>query len=481
MDIEKHSAFARDDIYPLHALDNNPNWVNWVMRFNDVLDAQKLNSSLSRLLEIGDWRKFGGRIRCKGKKEWKIHVQNSSATKRENVSFSHLTYDMRLQDHPVARNLPKETDGPSTHPIPSDFRPFIARADFPKFEEVSQKDIAPIFLHVTSFRDATIAALVWPHVLMDVMGGQALLAAWSSVLAGREEDVPPVLGAREDILQHPAIVADDDDEFILGKSRLTGLSLLIFQLRSLWDMIRSGSRERRVIFLPKASYEKLKIRTRQEVATVAPEAEPAPFVSESDILTAWATRAIALSEPNSRSIVIMSLLNLRFRIPLLLQSSGVFIQNMVLGTYAFLSSQVAKGPLGPIALGHRQHVTEQGTEQQTRKFLKAVMADIEAGRAPRVLFGNSDSVAVIFNNVIKAELMKTANFGPAVITQGENTETRTNPLGTMVSYFNESLDNTFEGLNIFVMLGKDHAENYWFMGTLLPRAWDVIEEELCNL
>lgn len=388
---------------------------------------------------------------------------------------------MALQDHPVARKFPKETEGPSIHPIPSDFRPFIARADFPKFEEVAQKDIAPIFLHISSFRDATIAALVWPHVLMDVMAGQALLAAWSLVLAGREDEIPNVLGAREDILQHPAITADDEEEFILEKSRLTGLSLLVFQVRSLWDMIRNGSRERRVIFLPKSSYDKLKAQTRQEVAGSAQEADSAPFVSESDILTAWATRAIALSEPNTRSVLIMSLLNLRFRIPLLLQSSGVFLQNMVLGTYAFFSSQVAKGPIGPVALGHRQHVTEQGTEQQTRKFLKAVMQDIEAGRAPRVLFGQSDSVAVVFNNVIKAELMKTANFSPAVIAQGEKTETRTNPPGTMINYYNETLHNAFEGLNIFVMLGKDHAENYWLMGTLLPRAWDVIEEELRNL
>lgn len=69
MDLQKHSVIAHEETYPLHALDNNPNWVNWVMRFNDALDAQKLNSSLSRLLEIGDWRKLGGRIRRKVRNE----------------------------------------------------------------------------------------------------------------------------------------------------------------------------------------------------------------------------------------------------------------------------------------------------------------------------------------------------------------------------------------------------------------------------
>jgi hypothetical protein len=68
MDMEKQPCYIDEDIYPLHALDNNPNYVNWVMRFNDVLDAQKLRNSLSKLLEIGDWKKFGGRLRYKVRK-----------------------------------------------------------------------------------------------------------------------------------------------------------------------------------------------------------------------------------------------------------------------------------------------------------------------------------------------------------------------------------------------------------------------------
>jgi hypothetical protein len=64
-----------DDVYPVHMLDDTSTLrdivVTWTLRFNDVLDADKLHLSLSRLLEIGDWRKVGGRLRLK-------------------VSFSHL-------------------------------------------------------------------------------------------------------------------------------------------------------------------------------------------------------------------------------------------------------------------------------------------------------------------------------------------------------------------------------------------------------
>ena len=56
-----------DDVYPVHMLDDIKTFrdlaVIWTLRFNDVLDADKLHTSLSKLLEIGDWRKVGGRLR----------------------------------------------------------------------------------------------------------------------------------------------------------------------------------------------------------------------------------------------------------------------------------------------------------------------------------------------------------------------------------------------------------------------------------
>ena len=69
------SACDDDEIYPVHMLDNTPTLKNivvtWTLRFDDVLDADKLHDSLSRLLEIGAWRKVGGRLRLK---VYHIHV-----------------------------------------------------------------------------------------------------------------------------------------------------------------------------------------------------------------------------------------------------------------------------------------------------------------------------------------------------------------------------------------------------------------------
>lgn len=53
-------------VYPVHALDQSTEsqpLLTWVMCFNDVLHAQKLQTSLCQLLEIGDWKKLACRLR----------------------------------------------------------------------------------------------------------------------------------------------------------------------------------------------------------------------------------------------------------------------------------------------------------------------------------------------------------------------------------------------------------------------------------
>lgn len=389
---------------------------------------------------------------------------------------------MRIQDHPVATQLPHETDSPSVQPVIDDFRPFVARPDFPAtVDDMIRHNMPQLSLHVTSFSDATLVALMWPHTLMDALGGQALLAGWSSVLAGRDEEVPMVVGSRDDF---PSAIADDDriqEEFKLERRRLKGASLLMFNLRFLWDSFWDPPRERRVVFLPKSSFARLREQAHRDIAERTQDLESLPFVSDADVLAAWVTRAVALSEPRPRPVTALSLLNARFRLSPLMKSSGVFIQNMLLGTFTFVSAQLASGPVGAIALTHRQNFTRQSAEGQALGFLRSLLQDIRAGRNPRLLFGESHAVPIIFNNVVKAELMKAVNFGPAVLRQGDTSETRRNPLGTMVAYHNESLDHSCKDINMFLMLGKDHGENYWLMGTLLPRTWARIEEEIRNI
>ncbi|CAI7607147.1 unnamed protein product [Penicillium manginii] len=474
------------DVYPLHSLDDskvNHCFVNWMMRFNDVLDAEKLNEALSTLLRRGDWKKLGGRLRFKDNGKLEIHVPRSEGLEHKTVFFTHNAHDIRLEDHPIGRQFPKETEGPSVQKITTDTRPFIARPNFPTFDNMIRQNEPIMSLHVTNFTDATTVALTWPHLLMDAMGGHALLAGWSSVLAGREDEVPDVLGAREDICRHPMITGADDslEELKVEGKRLQGPSLMIFMLRFVWDKLWNSNRERRVIFLPKDAFSRLKEQAFREIAEMTFDQEKPPFVSDSDILTAWVAKAFTASEPNNRPVTILNLMNARYRIPLLAQSTGVFIQNMVLGTYTFLSGKAGSETVGSIALQHRRHLTEQATENQGLSLLREIFHEKDAGREPKLLFGESNMVPIIFNNLLKAKLMKVVDFSPAVVRRGDVSEKRLNPPGTMVNYYNEAIGPGYVGFNIFNMLGQDFAGNYWLMGTLLPRAWVQIEDTLGNI
>jgi len=56
-----------DMIIPLHYWDDLPYaravCIDVMFRFDDVMDPEKIRMSLSRVLEIGDWKKLGARLR----------------------------------------------------------------------------------------------------------------------------------------------------------------------------------------------------------------------------------------------------------------------------------------------------------------------------------------------------------------------------------------------------------------------------------
>lgn len=387
---------------------------------------------------------------------------------------------MVIQNHPIACHWPMQTDSSSPQSISDsdDFKSFVTRHKFPTFEQMVQQSLPMISLHISSFQDATIVSLVWPHALMDAFGGQALLSAWSSVLNSQEENLYPVYGAKNDLLRD-AIFSNPEshEELKLEKRRLSGMGLYMFLFRHIWNSIWGASRQRRLICLSKDTLQEIKRRAQEEISE-SQDHNPDMRISSGDALTAWISQTVALSEPTIRPITILSLLNVRFRLPQFINSTGVFLQNLTLGTFSFISSSEVKGTIGSIALSHRQHFTEQATAEQVSAFLRSGYKALDAGQTPGVLFGESDALPIIFNNMEKAELIKTVDFSAAVKDQGDFSEDRMNPVGSMVNYYYENVGQPYKGFNLFTMLGQDHAGNHWLEGTLLPRAWTKIEEEL---
>lgn len=62
-------AVPTDEVIPTHLFDDTKTMrsavMPWMFRFDDVLDPDKLNISLSYLFQMEGWRKFGGRFRLR--------------------------------------------------------------------------------------------------------------------------------------------------------------------------------------------------------------------------------------------------------------------------------------------------------------------------------------------------------------------------------------------------------------------------------
>jgi hypothetical protein len=203
-----------------------------------------------------------------------------------------------------------------------------------------------------------------------------------------------------------------------------------------------------------------------------------PFISEGDVLTAWATRALASSLPKPRPVTVLHALNARFRLTHLVQASGVYVQNMAVAAFTFLSSEVATGDLGRIALENRRHLMEQSTEGQVLAYLRELRRESKSGSDPALVCGESNAVLIPFTNWTRADFFRVADFSPAVVRAGETSQSRSNPPGTIVFHHAQSMRQSPAARNVFVVLGKDNRDNYWLTGTLLPPAWLKIEEHL---
>ncbi len=398
------------------------------------------------------------------------------------MSYTHQSLAMDIQDHPLAKTLPKATEAPSIQRGPQAFRDFAAREDASAtLEDFVYQDIPQLSLHITSFNDATLVALSWPHTLMDVMGQQALLRGWSLVLAGREVEVPPMLGAREDALCAAADApVENEEEFRLGEKRLRGWAMLMFGLRFAWDLLWNRLVETRTIFLPKRIVTELRRQAQGDLAAQDDSGGEKPFISEGDVLTAWALRAVVSSLPQPRSVSVLHALNARFRLSSLAQASGVYVQNMAVAAFTFLSCEIATGALGPIALENRRQLMEQSTEAQVLACLRELRRESKSGRSdPRMVCAeSSDALLMPFTNWTRAGFFETADFSPALVRAGETGQSRSNPPGTMVFHQAQSMRQGPAVRNVIVVLGKDHGDNYWLTGILLPAAWAKVEEDI---
>ncbi|KAI2476242.1 hypothetical protein Ptr902_12318 [Pyrenophora tritici-repentis] len=441
--------YENDIVYPVHALDDTKTFrgalLTWSICFNDVLDADKLQQSLTKLLSIGDWKKIGGRLRLKEDGALEIHAPWAFTADRPAFSYSYVNMDQAIEDHPVAQTIPKPNGSVAMWSAPKDFKELVSRPDTPAtIEDLLAGDTPQVSLHITSFINATIVGFSWPHTLMDGMGLKHLVHGWSLVLAGRESEVPPLLGAKEDVLSTIAdATAHMREESCMKSKQLKGLSKLAFGGKFIWDIMTNPAPEMRTLCLPKTVMAKLRLQVQQDIASASGGDGKDVFVSDGDVFTAWLIHTIATASPHPRPVTLTQGINARFRIPLLINAQGVFVQNMLAVGFTLYSPDVATGPIGQIAQSTRQQLAEQATEGQ-------VIANIEAQRVAgdplAALYSDLNAVPIVTTNWGKGKFFHTVDFGPAVL-----------------------------------RAGKDHGDNHWVSLVMPGFVWANIEKNLKEL
>ncbi|RTE74949.1 hypothetical protein BHE90_010579 [Fusarium euwallaceae] len=302
------------------------------------------------LLEIGDWRKFGGRLRLNEDDRLELHVPREFTPERPAVKYTHEAFGMSIHSHPLGKRMPKVTEKPSIQHGAQEFKEFaVTKGDPVNGSDLFKGDKPQMSLRIVSFSDATLVSLVWPHSAMDPVGFQAMLKNWSLVMAGRESEVLPVLGAKDDmvydIVEPPGWTEEtEQEESHLAQKRISDFKLVLFGLRFLWDLLWQGACQSKSIFLPKEAVAKLMRQTLEEITITTPLDDEGPFISEGDVLAAWTTRLIASSDPRQLLMTTLTTVNLRYRIKSLMQTTGVYTQNLATAAYTFLSPAMARGP-----------------------------------------------------------------------------------------------------------------------------------------
>lgn len=408
-----------------------------------------------------------------------LHVPRSFTDDQPAVAFTKQDFSsVNISDHSLAKHLPEPRDAAYSQSIAGDvdFRTFAVSKGFvPDMKQFVATQAPQIALLTTSFKDATLVSVVWPHTLFDGVGLTHLLHGWSLQLADRADEIPPVLGAKEDVLDaldakdtHPAAGS------FAGPKLVSGLDLVLFVVFFLWHRLFYTPRDTRQIFLPRSAVDQITVEAKKHAGDT--------FITEGDAISAWVVKAITSAEPNPHPVTVMHLVNGRGRLSCLASSGGVYLQNIVSTAFCHLAPKVSGASTGEIAVESRRQIMEQSSEEQMTLLLRRVRESLRSKKRAKLEFLETPHSRVIFtNNLTKAAYVQTADFIPAVLRRGQDDAQRRNPTGTMVNYLHLVVKGHIKATDNFYIIGKDHGDNYWLMATISDKAWTKLDESLAHL
>ncbi|USP73357.1 uncharacterized protein yc1106_00631 [Curvularia clavata] len=513
-----------DSVIPLHRQDDtfqNRNLsVEFTMRFDDVLDAQQLADSLWKLLEKPGWRKLGARLRLnKSTDRLEYHIPTQYTKERPPINFTQNSYDMRLEEHHIGRRFPKVDDGDriqafdvldSLHELTQTENSTAVLADW------IYSDKAQLGLHIVNFQDATLVTLTWLHALLDGMGRRALLNAWVAVLEGRDDDVPEFWGYDFDPLEDLGAPLKDDarsienspaskekqHRFWMATQGIKTWLLRLLSFKSAFAYLYSrifGSSQingGRMIYMPPSYMTRLRTEAMRDLASLdssqityntSSPANPKPFLSDGDIISAWLVQRLAVSDlkllksPPSRPVQIINVLGMRdilstatAKYKVLIPKDKAYIGNCTAGIITQLGlKQFLDLPLGHLAARLRKDLVEQGTRDVVEERQRANRTSQQTSASPPN--ASMAPARFVISNWAKGKFFET-DFSAAIVPgKGPSTNSRVaRGKPTYIhAYATDARVNSNEAVlgSIGNCVGKDARGGYW-IGGLLAKAYE---------
>lgn len=304
------------------------------------------------------------------------------------AEYSHSSYsDVNIDEHLLGAHLPHPTDGPS---VQSGYNECLDLLEpnqaIHSQENFIYSDHPQISLHAVSFRDATLLTLKWPHTMLDAMGRHALLRNWSRVVAGREDEVQPLMGFGDDVVARVAELdvapnpAPSEIE-VEGHKRLKGVSMLLFVVRLVWALVFGPKMLPKMVFIPARKVQALKYEARRDLQEGDPTKNPT-FLSEANIFTAWTDRMTFSYMPpeSTRDDAIFSVVDMRHRIPAIFgeqpsPTGPVWVQNLVIPALTHMPvKSLLSNSLGRTALQIRSSVLSQADPESISRYVRCLLS-----------------------------------------------------------------------------------------------------------
>jgi hypothetical protein len=391
-----------------------------------------------------------------------------------------------MSAHPVASTIPRPSDlkRPSLFPHAEHFHDLVTRPGHASvFSDWIDSDLPALSVHVVSFDDATLLTISWSHVFLDALGRQSLLQAWTSVLDGREEDVPAFMPFHVDPA-HAIARGGDPKKHIMSHYALTGIWFAMFVVGYLYELFVHSAEAGRMICIPGPWVENLR---EQAIANVLASgySKNDLFLSHGDVLLAWwaKTSTTAQRLGSSQPVNIMNVTNVRGLFPDLLPDKGaaeVYTTNAALTANTFVTCGELKSmSVGALALHVRQDLQTQRTSEQVRHFVAWQLESMKKiGRSP--LLGSWNQILLAWSNWHRARLYD-VDFSAAVVRPGLPLESRSNKLGQPSFILPNGHANGMSLRNAGPLIGRDANGDWWMQTVLRAGAWARVEEQFKRL